>query len=50
MKTAKIAVYLNIALSIYNKEYTLICLKYICKVSLPFRRHGHLLRMRPYTS
>jgi len=42
MKTAKIPVYGNIALSVYKIEYmyTLRCLEYICSVSSPLRRHG----------
>jgi len=56
MKKAKIpvygdsAVYVNIALSVNKIDYTLICLKYICSVSSPVRRHGFSLRSRPLAS
>jgi len=32
MTTAKILVYGNIVLSVYQIKYTLICLEYICSV------------------
>ena len=38
-----IAEYGNIELLSLKKDYTLICLKYICSVSSPLRRHGLLL-------
>ena len=37
MKTAKIPVYGNIALTDYKIDYTLRCLEYICSVSSPLR-------------
>jgi len=45
-----IAVYGNIALSVYKIYYTLRCLKYICSVSSPLRRHGLSLCSRAQAS
>jgi len=53
MKTANIpvygtiAVYENIAMYVYKKEYSLRCLEYICSVSSSLRRHGLSLYSRP---
>jgi len=53
MKTANIrmygniAVYANIALSVYKIDYTLRCLEYICSVYSQLRRHGLQLSSRP---
>ena len=53
MKTANIpvygniAVYLNIALSVYKIDYALRCLEYICQVSSLLRCNGLSLRSRP---
>jgi len=47
MKTAKILIYGNIALSVYKMDYTLRCLEYICSVSSPLWHHRILLRSPP---
>jgi len=47
MKTDKIQVYGNIALSVYKIDFTVRCLEYICSVSSQLRRHGLLLHSGP---
>jgi len=47
MKSVKIAVYVNIALSIYKIDYTLKYLEYMCSVTSPLRRHRLLLHSHP---
>ena len=43
MKTASIAVYGHISLSVYNINYTLRCLECMCYVSSTLRRHWLLI-------
>jgi len=40
LKTVRISVYGNIAVSAYKIDYTLRCLEYIRSVSSHLRRHG----------
>jgi len=47
MKTAKLPVFGNI---VYNTDYTLRCLEYICLVSSSLRRHRLSLRVCPLAS